>query len=95
MMNNTPSGAIKRRESTEPESHQTAKIFFFFFFRRASQICVTLSRWLSHKTAAFFTEQCTSPSLFSRFEVTRGDFEPLTEKLRHFFLHLYACAQIT
>ena len=37
------------------------------------QICVTLSRWFSHKTAAFFTEQCTSPSLFSRFEVTRGD----------------------
>jgi len=26
-----------------------------------------------HKTAAFFTEQCTSPSLFSRFEVTRGN----------------------
>ena len=37
------------------------------------QICVTLSRWFSHKTAAFFTEQCTSPSLFPRFEVTRGD----------------------
>ena len=37
------------------------------------QICVTLSRWFSHKTAAFFTEQCTSPSLFSRFEVMRGD----------------------
>ena len=32
-----------------------------------------LSRWFSHKTAAYFTEQCTSPSLFSRFEVTRGD----------------------
>jgi len=34
---------------------------------------VTLSRWFLHKTAAFFTEQCTSPSLFSRFEVTQGD----------------------
>ena len=33
------------------------------------QICVTLSRWFSHKTA----EQCTSPSLFQRFEVTRGN----------------------
>jgi len=31
------SGAKKHRESTEPESHQTAKMFFFFFFfRRAS-----------------------------------------------------------
>jgi len=37
------------------------------------QICMTLSRWFSHKTAAFFTEQCTSPLLSSRFEVTRGD----------------------
>jgi len=27
----------------------------------------------SHETAAFFTEQCTSPSLFHRFEVSRGD----------------------
>jgi len=33
---------------------------------------VTLSRWFLHKTA-FFTEQCTSPSLFSRFEVTQGN----------------------
>jgi len=25
------------------------------------------------QTAAFFTEQCTSPLLFSRFQVTQGD----------------------
>ena len=40
MTKNTPSGAKKHRESTEPESHQTAKMifffFFFFFFRRAN-----------------------------------------------------------
>ena len=29
-MTNTPSGAKKHRESTEPESCQTAKMFFFF-----------------------------------------------------------------
>ena len=29
MTKNTPSGAKKHRESTEPESHQTAKMFFF------------------------------------------------------------------
>jgi len=29
---NTPSGAKKHREGTEPESHQTAFLFFFFFF---------------------------------------------------------------
>ena len=26
---------------------------------------VTLSQWFSHKTAAFSTEQCTGPSLFT------------------------------
>jgi len=72
-MNSTPSGAKKHHKSTEPESHQTAKMFFFLSSSssdRLVQICVTLSRWFSQKTAAFFTEQCTSPSLFSRFEVT-------------------------
>ena len=78
MTKNTPNGAKKHRESTEPESRQTAKMFFFLSSSSSSsdgliQICVTLSRWFSHKTAAFFTEQCTSPSLFSGFEVTRGD----------------------
>jgi len=29
MTKNTPSGAKMHRESTEPESHQTAKMFFF------------------------------------------------------------------
>ena len=32
MMKNTPSDAKKCCESTEPESHQTAKMVFFFFF---------------------------------------------------------------
>ena len=80
MTNNTPSGAKKHRKSTEPESHQTAKMFLSSSSSSSSsssdglvQICMTLSRWFSHKTAAFFTEQCTSPSLLSRFEVTRGD----------------------
>jgi len=45
---------------------------FSFFFRRASSN-LRHSQWFSHKTAAFFTHQCTSLSLFSWFEVTRGD----------------------
>jgi len=78
MTNNTPSGTKKHRESTEPESQQTTKMlsffffFFFFSFFVLVQICVTLSWWFSHKTAAFSTEQCTSPSIFSRFEVSQG-----------------------
>jgi len=77
MMNNTPSGTKKHHMSIEPESRQMAKMFFFFFFfffffRWASSNFMNLSRWFSHKTAAFPTEQCTSPSLFSRFEVSQG-----------------------
>ena len=52
MMNNTPRGAKKHRESTKPESHQTAKMFsFFFFFRRAS----SKFAWLFHN--GFRTKQ--------------------------------------
>ena len=79
MTKNTPSGAKKHREGTEQESHQMAKMFFSSSSSSSSssdglvQIHVTLSWRFSHKTAAFFTERCTSPSLFSSFEVTWGD----------------------
>ena len=76
MTNNTPGGAKKHRKSTEPESHKTAKMVFFLSSSssdRLVQMCVTLSQWFLHKTEAFFTEQCINSSLFSRFEVTRGD----------------------
>jgi len=36
---------------------------------RLVQNCVTLSQWFSHKTAAFYTEECTSPSHFHNFKV--------------------------
>ena len=91
MMNNTPSGAKKHRESTKPEKvTRPPNVSLSSSSDGLVQICVTLSRWFSHKTAAFFTEQCTSSSLSSRFEVTRGDSDLLTEKLwlplwRHFF----------
>ena len=45
---------------------------FFFFFKRASSNLHDSFTMVSHKTAAFFTEQCTSPSLFYRFEVSQG-----------------------
>jgi len=65
MTNDTPSGAEKRRKSTEPESRQMAKMFFF---RRASSNLRDVG--FHTKQAVFFTEQCTSLSLFSRLEVT-------------------------
>ena len=40
--------------------------FFFFFFRQGISNCVTLSQWFSHKTATFYTKQCTSPFTFSQ-----------------------------
>jgi len=73
MTNNTPSGTKKYHESTELESHQMAKIFFFLLLQRASSNLRDSLKMFLHKTAAFFTEQCTSPSLFSRFKVTRGN----------------------
>jgi len=36
------------------------------------QNCMTLSQSFSHKTVAFYTEQCTSPSLFHNFVLSRG-----------------------
>jgi len=37
-----------------------------------AQCCINLSRWFMHKTAAFSTEQCTTPLLFHNFEVSQG-----------------------
>ena len=52
------------------------KCFSFFLFSSSSdrlvQNCVTLSQWFSHKTAAFYTKQCTIPSLFHNFEVPQS-----------------------
>ena len=36
------------------------------------QNCITLSWWFLHKTAAFYTEQCTSLLLLHNFEVSQG-----------------------
>jgi len=66
---------VKSIAKVEPESCQTAKIFFFLSSSSSDglvQNCMTLSQWFSHKTIAFYTEQCTSPLLFHNFEVSRG-----------------------
>ena len=73
----TPSVVNNRRESTAPKSRQTAKIGFLLLHLLLSsdglvQIWLTPSRRCLHKTAAFYTEQCTTPSLFGYFEVSQG-----------------------
>ena len=91
----------KHRESTEPESHQTAKMFFFLLLLQKGQF--KFAR-LFHD--GFCTKQQHFPlssapvhRFFSRFEVTRGDSN---RSLKNYgflydaiFLQLYACAQIT
>ena len=87
MTNKTPTGARKHRESTQPNSSKTAKLFFFLllsFFLSSdglAQYCVNLSRWFTHETAAFSTEQCTTPSLFHNFEASLG---ACSHSLKHY-----------
>jgi len=101
MTNNTPSGAMKHHESAELDSHQMAKMFFFLSSTSdwLVQNCMTLSQWFLNNTAAVYTEQCTTPSLFHNFEVSRASSNCslknyISLHLWH-HLHLYTCAQIT
>ena len=55
---------IEHYESTKPESSKMSKCFSSSsFFRWLAQVCMNLSQWFMHETAAFYTEQCTTPSL--------------------------------
>ena len=76
----TPSCMKKRCKSTEPESHQTAKII----------IIIIIFTLVLHKAVALYTDRCTSPSLFNNFEV----LEEVWLNFRRHFLHLYACAPV-
>jgi len=68
MTNNMPSGVKRHHKSAEPESHQTAKVCFLSSYSASSSSSdwlvqiQTLSQWFF---TAFYTEQCTSPSLFN------------------------------
>jgi len=43
-----------------------SSFFFLLSSDGLAQYCMILSRWFTHKTAAFCTERCTTPSLFSQ-----------------------------
>jgi len=74
-------GAKKHRKSTKPESHQTAKMYFFLSSSSHGlvQICVTLSRWFSHKTAAFPLSSAPAYRFFPGLILTR-ELKLLTEE---------------
>jgi len=60
------------RESIAKVPNQTAaKWPNCFSSDGLAQYCV-LSRWFTHETAAFSTEQCMTPSLFHNFEASQG-----------------------
>jgi len=84
MTNNTPISAKQHRESTEPESRQTANFFsflFFLVFRRASSNLLDSFTMVSAQNSSVSTEQCTSPLLFLQVWSLTRRFEPLTEEL--------------
>ena len=87
MTKNAPSGTKKHCESTEPESHQTAKMFFFF--KRASLNLRGSFTMVFAQNSSIFTEQCTSPSHFSRLEVTRGDSNRSLKNYGSFTTHFF------
>jgi len=70
MMNNTPSGAKMHHKSTKPESPDGQNVF-----SSSDELVKICDRFMMVcKQNSFFTEQCTSPSFFSRFEVTWSDW---------------------
>ena len=104
MMYNTPSGAKKHRESTEPENHRTTKMFFFFFFffffRWASSNLPdsftmvfaqnsSIFHWAVHQPIAFF--QVWSHT--RRFRAAH--WKTMASITKPFFSHVYAYSQAT
>ena len=78
---------VAQRNITKRLNQKVArqKNVFFLSSDELVQICMTLSRWFSHKTTAFSAEQCTSPSLFLQLWSLTRQFKPVTEEL---WLHL-------
>jgi len=54
-----------------PKQELTKQAKMFFFLLSSSdglaRYCKNLSQWFTHKTAAYYSEQCTVPLLFHNF----------------------------
>ena len=77
MTNKTPNGTRKHHENTQPNSSKRPSCYsssssFFLTSDGPAQYRINLSRWFTHETAAFYTEQCMTPLLFYNFEVSQG-----------------------
>ena len=86
-----------------PNQKVTRQMFFFLLLLLQTgyivQICVTLSRWFSHKTAAFSLSSALAhrffPGMKSREAIRTAHWRTMASFTMPFFLHMYACAQIT
>ena len=52
---------------TKVQNRDLTKWTKCFFF--SDRLALNLSPWTSHETAAFYTRQCTSPSLFCILQI--------------------------
>ena len=65
----------RKYHTRHSQNGQIVFLSFFFFFLSSdnlAQRCLNLSRWFSHETAAFSTEQCNVPSLFATSKSSPG-----------------------
>ena len=77
--------ASRKYPTKQQQNGQIVFLLLSFFLSSdgLAQYCVNLSRWFTHETAAFSTEQCTTPSLFHNFEVSQG---ARSHSLKHYGL---------
>ena len=75
------------------QQEQNGQIVFLLSSDGLAPYCVNLLCWFTHETAAFYTEQCMTPSLFYNFEFSRG---ASSQSLKYYgfllgrhFLYLY------
>ena len=82
-----PNQTAAKRPNCFSSSSSSFFLSFFLSSDGLAQYCVNLSRWFTHETAAFSTEQCTTPSLFHNFEATH--LNTTASNLGRHFLYLY------
>jgi len=79
MTKNTPSGAKKQRESTEPESRQTAKMFHLLLLLLVQQLRDSFTMVFVQNSSIFHWAVHQPIAFFQVWSHTRR-FEPLTEE---------------
>jgi len=88
--NKTPNGARKHRESTQPNSSKTAKLFFF---RRATEYCVTSHAGLRTKQQHFLLSSARPHRFFTNSKSRKAHvathLNTTASNLGCHFLYLY------